>query len=160
MKILALDSGIERTGYAVFKNSGELKLIDFGCIETKRALTISKRILNLGKSIQKIIKIHKPDKLVLERLFFNTNQKTAMTVAQAQGSTIFVAARESIDVEFITPLQIKLSVAGFGRADKRAVEKMVQLTLNMETLPKPDDIVDAIACGLAYCLNNHYDRKT
>lgn len=159
MKILALDSGLERTGYAVFKKNSDAKLLSYGCIETDKSQTLAKRLLILGQKVKKIIESSKPDLMILEQVFFSKNVKTAIQVAQAQGSTILIAAQNGVPVEFITPSEVKQAVTGFGGSDKKSVGKMIQLTLHLPVLPKPDDVVDAIACGLAYCVYKRYDRE-
>lgn len=151
MKLLALDSGLERCGYAVFEKASPPQLITYGCIQTSKADALVARFLVLYKKIEGLILKHQPDRLVIERLFFTNNQKTAITVAQTQGVALTLAAMHTIPVEFITPTQIKQSVTGYGKADKKQVQKMLMLLLPLTEIPKPDDTADAIACGLAYC---------
>jgi len=152
MIILATDSGLEKTGYALFnKKRGDFSLIDCGLILTKRQCSLEKRLMTIYNQFKMIIKSHSPNLIILERLFFNTNQKTQVAIAQTQGVILFLAAKYNIKVQFLTPLQIKQAVTGYGRADKLQVGKMVKLLLDKEKLPKSDDVVDAIACGLAFC---------
>jgi crossover junction endodeoxyribonuclease RuvC len=152
MRFLALDSGLERTGYAVVEDdNGIPRLIKYGCVETLRGTDVSLRLLSLSTEMTKILQSYAPELVVMEQLFFNLNKKTAISVAQAQGSIMLLAAQNNLPVEFITPLAIKQSVTGYGRADKKQVQKMVGLLLHMDKLPQPDDVVDAIACGIAYC---------
>jgi len=93
-----------------------------------------------------------PDVCVLEQLFFNTNQKTAIIVAQAQGATILTVTKRSIPVEFISPLTVKQAITGDGRADKKQIQKMVSFTIKFPVKPETDDVYDAVACGMAYCI--------
>lgn len=152
MVILALDSGLEKTGYAVFKKKGaNNELIDFGLISTAKKSSLKERLRVIYQKLERIIKKEKPDLMAVEEIFFNTNQKTAISIAQAQGISLYLAAKHKIEVEFLKPLQIKKTLTGYGRADKRQVEKMVKILLTLEKIPKSDDVVDAIACGLAYC---------
>lgn len=152
MIILATDSGLETTGYALFnKNESSFALINFDCILTKKGLLIQQRLFFIYQEFEKIISKNKPEIIVIERLFFNTNQKTLISIAQAQGALLILAAKYNIQVVFLTPLEIKQTLTGYGRADKIQVRKMVKILLNQEKIPKQDDIVDAIACGLAYC---------
>lgn len=152
MIIFSTDSGIERTGYAfLHKEFNTHTLKDYGCIITKRSYTLEKRLKRIYDELISLFEKHHPDKLIIERIFFNTNQKTIVSIAQSQGVLLLLAAQYNIPVEFLTPLQIKYILTGYGRSDKKNVQKMVQLLLQLEHMPKPDDVIDAIACGLAYC---------
>lgn len=157
MIILATDSGLERTGYAFFdKNGTSYTLGEFGCVKTDKKKTLHDRLLLIYEQFQQLINQFAPRCLVIERLFLHTNQKTMVHVAQTQGVLLLLAAQYNIAVEFLTPLQIKKILTGYGRSDKKNVEKMVSLLLKIDTLPTLDDTVDAIACGLAYCtINTH-----
>lgn len=158
MIILAIDSGLEKTGYALCtKKKDNFTLINYGIILTKRQHSLEKRLLKIYNQLEMLIKTHHPNLIVLEKLFFNTNQKTLVTIAQAQGVVLILSAKYNINIEFLTPLVIKQTITGYGRADKLQIRKMVKLLLNKEKLPKSDDVIDAIACGMAYCSINKYD---
>ncbi len=150
MTILSIDSGIERTGYAVFRNGHYLTS---GLIKTSKAQIKEKRLEQIYNAIKELVKKNKPEKIVLERLFFFSNQKTVITVSQTQGVVLLLAAQNNIPVEFLTPLQIKSIITGYGKADKKAVQKMIALTLSIPGITQ-DDEADAVACGLAYCYLN------
>ena len=154
--ILALDPGVERTGYAILDGTfgSAIHLIDCGCITTTKNQLIEQRFLQVYTTLLKFITLHKPRVLIMEQLFFNKNQKTVISVSQSQGVMLLTAAQSNIPIFFLTPLQVKMSLTGYGRAEKYQVQKMVQKLLKLETLPKPDDTVDAIACGLAYLYTN------
>lgn len=152
MVILGLDPGIERTGYAFFNlNVPKPKLLSYGCIETHKNNPIETRIGQLAKKLAQLIKKNRPNILAIEQVFFNTNAKSVIAVAQAQGAVLFLANEHNMKVYFLTPLQVKMSLTGYGRAPKLQVAKMLTLLLGLSPLPKPDDVCDAIACGLAYC---------
>lgn len=156
--ILATDSGLERTGYALFKtDKTHHELLDFGCINTDKTDPLAKRLLSIYETFVALIKKKLPKRIIIERLFFNTNQKTLVTIAQAQGILLLLAAQHKIEVEFLTPIQIKQTLTGYGRSDKKNVQKMVKLLLSLDPMPQPDDVVDAIACGLAYCSIKKYE---
>jgi len=160
MIVLATDSGLEKTGYALFgKKGGDFPLIDYGLILTKQQHSLEKRLMTIYDGFKMIIKTHRPNLIVLEKLFFNTNQKTLVSIAQTQGVLLLLAAKYNIKVQFLTPLQIKQTVTGHGRADKLQVRKMVKLLLKREKLPKSDDVIDAIACGLAFCSTKNFDTN-
>ncbi len=145
MIILSIDSGIERTGYAIFENS---KYVTSALIFTNKKRKTAERFQQIYLELEKIVKKFKPSVIVLEKLFFFKNQKTFIEVAQTQGIPLLLAGQKSIEVVFLTPLQIKEIITGYGRADKEAVQKMLRLELNLKI--KQDDEADAIACGYAY----------
>lgn len=145
MTILSIDSGIEQTGYAIFKDK---KYVISALIKTSKNLETETRLLEIYLKLVEIVKKHKPDIMILEQLLFFKNQKTFIRVAQAQGIVMLLAAQNDIKVEFLTPLQIKQIVTGYGQADKKSVQKMIKLTTAIDI--KQDDEADAVACGLAY----------
>ena len=145
MIILSIDSGIERTGYAIFKDK---KYVASALIKTSKSLTTEMRLIEIYERLKDIVLKYKPDVMVLEQLLFFKNQKTFIRVAQAQGIVMLLAAQNKIKVEFLSPLQIKQIVTGYGQADKKSVQKMIKLTTEIEI--SQDDEADAVACGLAY----------
>lgn len=160
MIVLSLDSGIERTGYAIVENTGiKPKVIQCGCIFTDKTMQSAYRIATLVDSLETIIDRYKPAVIVIEQLFFNINKKTVIGVAQAQGATMYMASKKNCRVEFLTPLQIKETLTGYGRADKKQIEKMLKLVLHSTELPKPDDATDALACALAFCTLDNFNSK-
>ena len=160
MIILSIDPGVEKVGYAFFekKVNGTTKYeyLSSGLIKTPKTDDHQDRLHQIYTKLKQIIKIEKPNLIVIERLFFFKNQKTIVNVAQAQGIVMLLAAQEGIATTYLTPLQIKSIITGYGNADKKSVVKMLGLLMK-EKLPKcEDDQSDAIACGLAYCyLNNN-----
>jgi crossover junction endodeoxyribonuclease RuvC len=161
MVILAVDPGVEKTGYAVFnKNSSGFKYITSGLIKTQKNTKLEQRFKTINIELSKIITNFKPDTLIIEQLFFFKNQKTIVAVSQAQGALMLLAAQRNIKIEFLTPLQIKLTITGYGQADKKSVQKMLKIELKLDGELKQDDQADAIACGLAYCyLNKNLNPK-
>src|SRR3989339_7801 len=145
MTILSIDSGIERTGYAIFKDK---KYVTSALIKTSKNLTTELRLIEIYNKLKEIMKKYKPHIMVLEQLLFFKNQKTFIRVAQAQGIVMLLAAQNKIKVEFLTPLQIKQIITGYGQADKKSVQKMIKLTTGI--VLTQDDEADAVACGLAY----------
>jgi len=150
MIILSIDSGIERTGYAIFKDK---KYVTSALIKTSRSLLTEKRLDEIYSKLKEVFKKYQPDVMVLEQLLFFRNQKTFIRVAQAQGIVMLLASQNKIKVEFLTPLQIKQIVTGYGQADKKSVQKMIKLTTDIDI--KQDDEADAVACGLAYIYSGH-----
>ena len=159
--LIAFDSGIERTGYAVFNlHESRYTVQAYGCIITPKVSTLPVRIATLHDKVEELISQYRPDVFIIERLFFTMNKKTAITVAQAQGAVLRLAGHHGIEVEFLTPNQIKQAITGYGNADKKSVQQMVALMLELEEAPKYDDTTDALACGLTYCtMKALHDRQ-
>lgn len=150
MVILAIDPGTATTGYAVLGyERGEFDVVDYGTIETKAGVPAHLRLKEIYGSVRNLIKLHGPDCLVAEELFFNSNARTAISVGQARGVCLLAAADCGIPVAEYTPLQVKQAVVGYGRAEKGQVQSMIKLLLKLEEVPKPDDAADALA--LAVC---------
>lgn len=151
MKILGIDPGYERLGIAVLeKNKGDRKetLVYSNCFKTSAKLPLPERIFLLGAEVESIIKKYSPDKLAIEKLYFENNQKTAMGVSEARGAIIFVGRNSGLEILEYTPLQIKNAVTGYGKADKKQVHNMVAKLINLPTSVKQDDEIDAIAVAI------------
>lgn len=152
--ILGIDPGIADTGYGVIKNtSGKLKCLAYGSIKTKAHETLSSRLLILHQELEKIILKYRPQRVAIEKLFFNKNVKTALIVGQARGVVMLTISKHNLPICEYTPSQIKQAVSSYGQADKKQVQKMVKLILNLEEIPRPDDAADALAaaiCALNY----------
>lgn len=159
MVIIGIDPGTAITGYGVIESSGnKIKLIDYGCIITDKKSSAAERLKILDKELSKIIKKYKPQKIAVEDIFFFKNLKTAIKVSQARGVVLATAARSKVPlIEEYTPLQIKQAVSGYGRADKKQVQKMVKILLNLKTIPKSDDAADGLAAAIccAHFNKNH-----
>lgn len=151
MIILGIDPGTATTGFGLVKKEGsKLYPIDYGCIETKSKVAMPDRLNEIYKQTEKIINKYKPDTLACEELFFFKNLKTAITVAQARGVLIVSGRKNQIPVFEYTPLQVKQALTGYGRAEKKQIQKMVKLMLNLEEIPKPDDAADALAVAICH----------
>jgi len=150
MKIIALDPGYDRCGVAVIERNenGKEVLIDSVCITTERNLPFEKRMLFVAQFFRNLVRQHKPDVCVLENLFFATNQKTAMRVAEMRGALILVVGEESVPVHEFTPKQVKIAVTGDGSATKKQVILMLPKLLQIQKKIVFDDEYDAIAVGL------------
>lgn len=153
MKILAIDPGFERVGVAVIEktNSPKHTLVYSDCFKTKKGLDFHLRLSLIGEEIERLVKKYKPKSLAIEKLYFTTNQKTAMGVAEARGVIIYCASHNGLEIFEYTPPQIKVAVTGYGKADKNMVISMVPRLINIEKKTKLDDELDAIAIGLT-CL--------
>lgn len=158
MIILAIDPGVEKLGYSLFekKVNGNVTFsyITSGLIKTSRKLSQGKRLQEIYKKLAEVIKEQNVNQVVMEQLFYSNNAKTVIAVAQAQGAVELLAAHHDLPLSYLGPLQIKQIITGYGKADKKAVQKMVDLTLHQKIDILDDDQSDAIACGLAYCFLN------
>ena len=149
--ILGIDPGIAITGYGVIDYEGnKFSTIDYGAITTEAKLAMPERLLILNKGIKNLARKYKPDAFAIEELFFNKNVKTALTVGYARGAIIVAACEEGLDIYEYTPLQVKQAVVGYGRAEKRQVQQMVKVILNLNEIPKPDDVADALAIAICH----------
>ncbi len=154
MIILGIDPGLALTGWGVIEKKDEPKLIQYGCIKTTAKFTSSQRLLLIFDQLQKIIEQFQPNVVCLEKLFFNTNAKTAMLVSEARGVIKICASLNNLKLVEFTPLQIKTTIVGYGRADKNQIQQMVKILLKLKKIPKPDDAADGIATALTYCFYN------
>ncbi|MDK2820173.1 MAG: crossover junction endodeoxyribonuclease RuvC [Clostridia bacterium] len=151
MLILGIDPGTAIVGYGLVQvTSGRPQAIDYGCIRTKAKDKASLRLVTIYDKIKDLIKKHQPDTIAVEELFFNKNTRTALSVGQARGVILLAAAHSGLPIAEYTPLEVKQAVTGFGRAPKDQIQRMVKVLLNLETIPKPDDVADALAIGLCH----------
>lgn len=148
MIILGIDPGTTKIGYAVLETSNGTRVADCGLISVKSKDKIE-RLGEIAEGVRNIISKWKIDALSIEKIFFFKNTKTAIAVAEARGAIILTAVEAGLRVYEYTPLEVKQRVTGFGRADKKQVEKMVRLLTKLETPRLADDVTDAIAIALA-----------
>lgn len=150
MTILGIDPGTATTGFGVIQKdtTGGWKAVDFGVITTDKALTDAERLHVLATDLADVIQTYKPKAAGVEKLFFETNVKTAITVAQARGVILQTLAAQRIPIFEYTPLQVKSSLTGYGSADKQQMQYMVKQAFALKAIPKPDDAADALAIAL------------
>lgn len=154
MRILGIDPGLGRTGWGVVgEDGGKHSLIEYGCIETEKKSYEPGRIKIIYSEVVRIIDEYEPQALSIEKLFFNKNVTTALSVGQARGVVILAAVNKGLIIEEYTPLQVKIAVTGYGRAEKNQVGEMVKSTFGLKTVPKPDDAADAIAIALTHAVS-------
>lgn len=154
MRILGIDPGIGRTGWGVIEDvSSKLEVISFGCFETEPNSPVPQRLALIYTHIQHLIDEYQPESLGIEELFFNTNVTTAFTVGQARGVILLAAEQAKLPIGIYTPLQVKMAVSGYGRAEKKQVGDMVKLLLKLKTVPKPDDTADALAVAITHAFS-------
>ena len=152
MKILGIDPGFATAGYGVIEKDGRggLTAIDYGAIITPPSENAAVRLAMLAESLEKLIRKHTPDAVAVEELFFSSNAKTAIKVAQARGVILLCAIRECGNIFEYTPLQIKQALTGNGRAEKQQIQYMVRVILKLKEVPKPDDAADALAAAICH----------
>ena len=152
MLILGIDPGIAITGYGLLEhNNNEIKILTSGAIKTDKEAELPDRLAELYEDMQSIVKKYSPDTAAIEKLFYFKNLKTIIPVAQARGVILTVLSQNKIPVFEYTPLEIKQIMTGYGRATKNEVKKMTEIFLNT-TLPKLDDVDDAIAIASTHCI--------
>jgi len=153
MIILGIDPGLATTGYGIIrKTNGTLKCIDYGFIQTGPKMPTAERLQKINWDLDKLIKKYKPKAMAIENIYFFKNLKTALPVSQAKGVMLLAAAENKLPIYEFTPLQVKMIITGFGRAEKKQVQKMVQSILSLKEPPKPDDASDALAIAICYSI--------
>lgn len=150
MRVIGIDPGVATTGYAVVeRQQGRLRAVALGVIKTSGNRKQAERLLDLRTDLLELISSHSPDQAAVERLFFNANVRTAMSVGQASGVIFSCAAEREVEVFDYTPTEVKSSVVGVGNASKSQVQSMVAALLGLDAVPEPADAADA--CALAIC---------
>lgn len=146
MRILGIDPGIGRTGYALLEQAGkDIVMKQCGVITTTIGDVEYARLLEIKTDLVSLIKKFKPDAVCIESLFFFKNAKTVMSVSQARGVILVTAAEHKLKIIEVTPLQVKIATTGYGKAEKRQVQTMIVKLLKLKKIPKPDDAADAVA---------------
>jgi crossover junction endodeoxyribonuclease RuvC len=159
MIVLGVDPGTAITGFGIIEEKEDQTLIvlDCGAIRTSSTLSDWDRLQILYQKIREIILLHQPDCGAVEKLFFQRNVSTAISVGQARGVILLAMAQNGLQVGEYTPLEVKQAVVGYGRAEKSQVQRMVTTLLALEITPSPDDVADALA--VAICHLNSYKMK-
>jgi crossover junction endodeoxyribonuclease RuvC len=138
-------------GWAVLDmNGNHFKAVDYGSILTDAGVPMPDRLLHLYAELTAIIEQYQPEEASIEELFFNNNAKTALSVGHARGVILLAGAHKGVPISEYTPLQVKQSIVGYGRADKKQMQYMVKTMLNMKEIPKPDDAADALAIAMCH----------
>ncbi|AKG35858.1 crossover junction endodeoxyribonuclease RuvC [Paenibacillus durus] len=159
MRILGIDPGIAIVGFGfIDKNGSKLTPVQYGSIQTEAHTPEEERLLHVYEGMLQLIDRYKPDAVALEKLFFNRNVTTAMSVGQARGVLVLAAVQRGLAVAEYTPMQVKQAIVGYGKAEKRQVQEMVRMYLKLCAIPKPDDVADALAVAVchahSYTLNS------
>ena len=151
MIILGIDPGYAIVGYGVvdYRNN-HFTTLDYGAVTTPAGMDFTDRLQIIYDDVDTLIKRYRPAAIAIEKLFFNSNQKTAIDVAQARGVIVLAAKKNGVDLFEYTPLQVKQSVVGYGRAVKHQVMEMTRVILHLKDVPKPDDAADALAIAVCH----------
>ena len=153
MRIIGIDPGTGILGFGVIEVIGnKMKLIDAGVVTTPAHTALDVRLEDIFDSLNEVIAATKPDFMSIEKLFFSQNVTTAMSVSHARGVAMLAGRKAGLPITEYTPLQIKQTVTGYGKADKKQVQEMVRIQLGLANIPKPDDCADALAAAITHSL--------
>lgn len=165
MIIIGIDPGIAIVGYGIVEyNASHFTTLAHGVITTPAGTDTADRLLIIYNELDALIKTYKPSEIAVEELFFNTNQKTAIVIAEARGVLLLCAKMNHLSIFEYTPLQVKQAVVGYGRAEKTQVIEMIKLILNLNSAPKHDDTADALAIAVCHAhtggsrIRNFYNK--
>lgn len=159
MIIIGIDPGYAIVGIGVTEYAGnKFRTLEYGAITTPAGMNTVDRLKKIYDEMTMYIEKYSPDAIAIEELFFNSNQKTAINVAQARGALLVAAANKNIPISEYTPLQVKQSVTGYGRAQKGQIQQMVKMILGLNVIPKPDDAADALALAICHAHSNKMNK--
>ncbi|WP_178020335.1 crossover junction endodeoxyribonuclease RuvC [uncultured Paenibacillus sp.] len=159
MRILGIDPGIAIVGFGfIDKQGSKVTPVQYGCIQTEAHTPEEERLMHVYEAMVQLIDKYKPDAVAFEKLFFNRNVTTAMSVSQARGVLVLAAAQKGLPIAEYTPMQVKQAIVGYGKAEKRQVQEMTRMFLKLQAIPKPDDVADALSVAIchahSYTLNS------
>jgi crossover junction endodeoxyribonuclease RuvC len=156
--VLGIDPGTATTGYGLVREraNGSLEAVEYGVILTAAGDPAHKRLSVLYHRLNELLLLHRPDRVAVEKLFFQTNVKTAIAVGQARGVVLLAISEAGLDPGEYTPNEVKQAVAGYGSADKLQVQEMVRVLLALAEIPKPDDAADALAIAITHLNTQRY----
>jgi crossover junction endodeoxyribonuclease RuvC len=153
VRILGIDPGTGILGFGVIDvERGKAKLVDAGVIRTPVKEDDAVRLLTIYEELSEIIKLNKPDMMSVEKLFFARNVTTAMTVAQDRGVVLLCGMQAGLSIAEYTPMQIKQATTGYGKAEKKQMQEMVRVILQLKEVPRPDDAADALAAAITHSM--------
>lgn len=151
MRVLGIDPGTAIVGFSVLDfERNKVKVIDYGCIFTDKDMQMEDRLCKIYTELTEIIKKYEPTDMAVEELFYFKNNKTVISVGQARGVIVLCGRINNLNVHNYTPLQVKIGITGYGRAEKKQIQLMVTRILNLEEIPKPDDAADALAVAITH----------
>ncbi|RKW23651.1 crossover junction endodeoxyribonuclease RuvC [Candidatus Gracilibacteria bacterium] len=157
MIILGIDPGTTTVGYCLLEDkNSKIKIIDYGVLKTAPKINLEIKLLEIGTDLVELIKTHKVEKIVIEKLYFQTNKKTAIDVAQARGVVMYEAIKNNLKIEEYTPLQVKKAITGNGKANKNQLKNAIKILFGLEEAPFYDDAADALGMAYMGALNKNF----
>jgi crossover junction endodeoxyribonuclease RuvC len=160
MRILGIDPGTSLTGFGVIEETaGAIAVVAYGVITTSADTPMPERLRELHQELGNILSLHAPHCAAVERLFFQRNVRTAIAVGQARGVVLLALAQSGLPVGEYTPLEVKQAVTGYGAADKRQVQEMVRVLLQLNEIPRPDDAADALAIAICHAHTARWEQR-
>ena len=158
MIILGIDPGLATLGYGVIRReeNGKCEVLDYGVITTPKEESLPTRLVLLEDGINQILRLHRPDQIALEELFFSKNITTGIAVSHARGVALLACVKYCPYLYEYTPMQIKQALTGYGKAEKRQIQEVVKMMLSLESIPRPDDAADALAIALCHATASRY----
>lgn len=151
MRILGIDPGIAIVGFGLIESDrGGQRMLQYGAITTPKELPLAERLVQIGDDMEQLIAQLRPDAIAVEELFFTNNITTGIAVAHGRGIVLYTAQKSGVPLYEYTPMQVKMAVTGYGKAEKRQVMDMTKRLLNLKAVPKPDDAADALAIALCH----------
>jgi crossover junction endodeoxyribonuclease RuvC len=152
MLVIGIDPGTAITGYGLVQDrtDGSLAVVGYGVIQTGADLDMPQRLVDIYRGLRELLLLHRPVSGAVEKLFFQRNVRTALSVGQARGVALLALAESGVSIAEYTPLEVKQAVAGYGNADKNQVQQMVRALLGLQEVPKPDDAADALAIAICH----------
>ncbi len=160
MRVLGIDCGSARTGYGVIDSDGqEHRLLAAGVIRTSTQSRFERRLLEIATALRKLIGEHAPEMAAVEEVFYSANVKTALKLAHVRGVALLAIAEAGLDVAEYSPLEVKTSVVGYGRAEKYQVQRMVQSLLRLPEIIESDDACDALAVAICHATHEATSRR-
>lgn len=160
MLVLGLDPGTATTGYGLVREhpDGTMEAVAYGTIRTKAKTPMPQRLAHIYDELHALVEQYQPDEMAIEELFFGKNVTTGITVAQARGVMLLVAAQHNLPVKTYKPNEAKMAITGYGGADKNQMQEMMRQLLGLDALPRPDDAADGLAMAYAHLNNTRWDR--
>jgi crossover junction endodeoxyribonuclease RuvC len=151
MVILGIDPGTAIVGFGIVEYINKtFTVLDYGCIYTEKDMEMPKRLNIIYEELNNLIKKYKPEYIAIEDIFYFKNNKTVISVSQARGVILLCAEQNNLKISAYTPLQVKMGITGYGRSEKKQIQKMVQRILKLKEIPKPDDAADALAIAVTH----------
>lgn len=162
MLTIGIDPGTAITGYGLVRQApdGSLQAVDYGVIQTPAKSPLPERLVQLYSELTSLIEQHQPQAAAVEKLFFQRNVRTALSVGQGRGVVLLVLAQAGLAVSEYTPMEIKQAVVGYGGADKNQVQQMVRALLELDDIPRPDDAADALAVAICDLHTARFNQLT